>query len=964
MLLLSTINSYCQIQEISIEYPVFINGKLSEFNLLYQSDSSVLISTELLIYKTNKLIDSSLYKTINLKNISLRKGVGKYNLKSEWDKQLDRKTRSILAFTNNLPPGEYVSILKIDSRSESYTNHWKVDSQLNTSAKINTLITDEIQKNLKKVKGSKNKLSSLVADAKKGKFKALKKQNKIESNTQKSVLKSLNKKIPGLDIKTEINGNKQKLSFYYEKEYLGYKEIDIKKEIKDYARGKLDKVKDNATNTLKDNLSDYRTLFEQYKEKKAEKMKKDGVEGSISLDNYFDSDQEEFSPNNNIYSEVYTQTKLKLLGIPFQLEGFYTTQDRNRNIKASYLRLQYDIQSSKDELEENIQQFKNDYSSKKSNLFAKKSIYGNYINKLKGSKTNLLNGLKQEINLKELSDYNWEDLTKNPHLFDNIDTAKLVKQLLAKAETRLDSNGKVEKNKQKILDKKAKAEERVAKVKKKIEQLKVIEEKVRKYAAMIQQMQKTMHFDSAFVMGKLNKESGMEDYSKNSLLKKSKELLPRNDFSKFTKGLKGLNIGILNQYESDYSMAGQTMRGGGIEYTIKGVDVGVSVGQTEYISRDLTNLDTYNNLMAKATYELNDKHRVKFVYFTYKPSNKLKANTFFSSLRNNQLSFNNPTNITNIIYKGAIAKSIDYRVEVAGSYQKTTDDAESEPTMKQLAYKGELAYTPSKFPLGFNLEYEKVGKDFTNETLAFLRRNFETKKITTFGEFFKGYLRAKVSFQELTQNPGEEQLRKNTRWGFDLRTVSKRYPNLQLSYKPFTTFSSVYDTFAVAQRNLFGEAVRGKLSYQLKRNGYSHRWNAVFNRNRTNVDTVDYQTDIIQAGYTLNTKGNMYMLQFGKMKMPATFSETTNTENYFVRGNEQFKLSNKLPIQFGQEIAWFNNNINRFGVQVGTSYKLKNKPLSIRLQFRYLTYRNTENLMQNIYGTMLGLTYDFRIKKK
>ncbi len=958
-------NSFCQIKKLTIEYPVVINGAVSEFNLLYESDTSFNTSATLRIYQTDRLIDSSLFQQLIIDQVKFEKGLKKLNLKKRWNTQQTNKQKKILTYINNFPPGTYVSMLRLKN-GQQFTSHWHVDSQISAGARLNTEISESIQNSLRKIKGSKNNIKKMLDRAKQGAYTPIKKQEKAQQQINTKVTQDILKKVPSIRIKTALKGNVQRLSFYYDRTYLGYKEINAKKEIAAYASARINKTKDQIRQESKKQLSDYRTLFEQYKQKRAERMKEDGLDGNVSVDTYFDSDQEEFSPNDNIYSEIFADTKMKILGIPVQLEGYYTTQDRNRNIKASYLRLQYDVQSSKEELESDLQQFKSDYANKKSNLFAKQSIYGSYIDKLKGSKTTIINGLKSEIDLEDLSNFDWDEIGNNPFLFDQIDTNQLIQQLSEKASTEFSTSGKVNNEQQKVADQKAKAQEKIKKTRKRIEQLKNIEEKVRKYSAMIQQMQQTVHFDSAFVMRKLQNESDLDDYSKNSLLNKSKELLPKNDYSKFTKGLKDLNIGILNQYESDYSLAGQTMKGGGIEYSIKGVDFGVSIGRTEYVSRDLSNLDTYNNLLAKVTYEVSDKQRVKFIYYTYKPSNKHKANTFFSSLRNSQLSFNRPVHIGNIIYNGTVSKTIDYRFEIAGSRQKQTGDLVTlDPSIHQLAYKGTLAYTPVKLPLGFNIEYEKVGKNFTNETLAFIRRNFETKGITTFGEFFKGYLRARVSFKQLTQNPGEDQLRKNTKWGFDVRTVSKRYPNLQLSYKPFTTFASAYDTFAVSQRNLFGEVIRGKASYQLKKAGKSHRWHLLFNRNRTNIDTVNYETDLMQAGYILNSNSNMYMLQVGRMQMPENLAAPTNNrENYFVRMNEQFNVQPNIPLQLGQELAWNQGRINRLGVQVGSAYKLNNKPLVVRLQFRYLTYRNSANLMQNIYGSMLGITYNFKLRKK
>lgn len=939
------------IHKLSIEYPVFIDGKLSEWNLHYLSDTALTASLHIEVYKINQAFDSTLYKKTSIDNIIFDKGMNSINITKYSNKFFNRRDEVIFSCINNLAPGAYTIVCKTNNNTTPFYSFWLIDSNLKTPSPL----LEEMNAILKNVhtlihKDKKKLLSTLIQNI----------QSDNPNTATAPLLNELKQKYPFLHFALKHENSKLFLLINYDNDFLGQYPLDLTKMKESLLSSTFAPINSNLNALQKNTFSKYRTLYEQFKEKKAEEMKQDGAKGHIQLDNYFSNDQEEYSPNKNAYSELSANSDIKILGIPLQINAYLTTQDINRSIRSSFIHVDYDLQSSKDGMDKMLQDFKNDYQNKKTELFSLNSVYSGSIDKIKKEKESLLSSLQNEMNLSDLLQSNWDEILTNPTLFD---TSKIIQTLTQQLEAQIDSNSTSKAFKGSIEVRKKQIKEKVAKMQKIIQRIRELEQLYRKYYTLIEQTRNTLDLDSAFIMQKINEQTGMEDYSYNSLLERGKKLLPKNDLTKYTKGLKGLQVGILNPYLSDYSIAGQNLKGAGLEYAFKNISFGFLGGQSQYISRDLNSLDAYNALALHSTYEINENQKIKLIYYTYAPGKKLLKNDFFKNYKNYQPELSKRIAIGNLIYEAQLFQNIGIQAEFANS-DWTFMDKNIEvysPFLNNIAGKIRTDYDFNKIPIGFAAQVEHIGKNFRNETLPFIRRNFQTIKFETYADLFKGYIKTKIDFQQLIQNPGDSLFHKNIKWGFDIRTTSKRYPNILISYKPFTTFSSINDTFNVDQRALYGEVLLSKLSYQFKKNKHTHIFQALYNFNNSNMDSLPYKTSQVEASYSYLSKSFNGQIQMGKLKLPDTYVATNNKENYFIRSQQQFQILQKTTIQMNEEIAWF-YNINRIGMQTTLSQKLKSKPIQIRCMLRYLNYTNAEAQKKNVFGTMLGIAYDFDLK--
>jgi len=665
----------------------------------------------------------------------------------------------------------------------------------------------------------------------------------------------------------------------------------------------------------------------------------------------------EYSLNENIYSEVGADLEAKILGIPVQMQGFYTTQDKNRKIKASYFRIQYDLAAASDDIQENIDQFKNEYRYKKAELKSKTDLYDKTSKKLQNKKGVLLHKIRSLIPL-DLVQEDIGSMIKDPKFELDIDTAQIVAYVQKLAEEKVAKDSNLQSKKIFIEEKKKEIIANIEKAKKMIETARELKTKIESYKKQFDALQQNFKIDSAFVMDKLKDKSGLDDLSQASLIEKGKEILPQSSLAKRIRNINQLDIGILNRSESRYTLDGQLMKGAGIGYQIGSFDIGVAGGRTEYVSRDLQGLEKYNTAMLRVANQISDDQKIKLILYSY-ASSSADSNFNLSS----QLSgLDGRTDIASLSYDARLG-SANIHAESAQSINRAVRNLEKESTplfkLDDNASNISLGIPINKIGINSEFEYERIGKNFTNNSLSFLRRDIQMFKAGLSGTFLKGYLFMKVNLYELFQGTVGNG-RENRRLGFLVQTRSKRYPNIRIDYKPFTTFNSLNDTINIAQRQLFGEVLSGKISYQLKGKTMQHRWNVLINRNESNIDTISYRTSVYQLSYILSTAKLMASTQIGRMEMPTNLNALNSPINNFIRTTEQFKINRFIQSNISTEIAWHQNQVNRLGLVLGCAFNIPNKPLQIRVNGNLMQYRNQENINKSIYGGHLGLSYQFK----
>jgi len=936
---------------LQLDPPIFNQGKISEWNLISINNQEIRDS---LLITVNQQFEGKARSVLQSEKIELNvdSGLQKINLAKTSQTKISPSYNRPIDFLNNLPPGQYE--VELAFKEYVHRQYWQVDSQLSKFSIFEDLKLKGINRNLKKsipngIVLSPSKLEALANKKK----KVIDNPNKI----YQKLIDEIKTQIPSVDFRDVKMGRLCQANLYQDDIFLGHWNIDLAQEAKELAESSVHNAKKSARSRMQSETEGYNSLMTDFKKQILNQSKDNEYEGEVRLDNYFSNDQMEYSLNENIYSEVGADLEAKILGIPVQMQGFYTTQDKNRKIKASYFRIQYDLAAASDDIQENIDQFKNEYRYKKAELKSKTDLYDKTSKKLQNKKGVLLHKIRSLIPL-DLVQEDIGSMIKDPKFELDIDTAQIVAYVQKLAEEKVAKDSNLQSKKIFIEEKKKEIIANIEKAKKMIETARELKTKIESYKKQFDALQQNFKIDSAFVMDKLKDKSGLDDLSQASLIEKGKEILPQSSLAKRIRNINQLDIGILNRSESRYTLDGQLMKGAGIGYQIGSFDIGVAGGRTEYVSRDLQGLEKYNTAMLRVANQISDDQKIKLILYSY-ASSSADSNFNLSS----QLSgLDGRTDIASLSYDARLG-SANIHAESAQSINRAVRNLEKESTplfkLDDNASNISLGIPINKIGINSEFEYERIGKNFTNNSLSFLRRDIQMFKAGLSGTFLKGYLFMKVNLYELFQGTVGNG-RENRRLGFLVQTRSKRYPNIRIDYKPFTTFNSLNDTINIAQRQLFGEVLSGKISYQLKGKTMQHRWNVLINRNESNIDTISYRTSVYQLSYILSTAKLMASTQIGRMEMPTNLNALNSPINNFIRTTEQFKINRFIQSNISTEIAWHQNQVNRLGLVLGCAFNIPNKPLQIRVNGNLMQYRNQENINKSIYGGHLGLSYQFK----
>ena len=375
----------------------------------------------------------------------------------------------------------------------------------------------------------------------------------------------------------------------------------------------------------------------------------------------------------------------EVFNIPVSIEGFYTTQDKNRTAKASYLRLHYDAGASKDRLQKKISAFNNTYTDVVAQQKAAANVYQPYMNKLEQQSQSMQMRFKKDngISCDEMEKY---DGNIDKYLQTNIIGDSLEEKL--------------KQNKEKIS--------------REYHQLKTTKKEIDKYDKIMHPNGRSMYFDSAITYTKLQELSKIEDVSYRQLVKASEDILPKSTNKHFFSGLTNLDVGILNKYESKYTMSGQVLKGVNVGYDINLFKITASAGKTEYVSRD-GNVDRYNSYSVRLDVKQIKRQKFGVIYYSYNPTRKVFSAEQFSDIQ--IPTFNNPVQIYSVDYNGSIGRNILLSAEAATSQQKNDRIKIIDKNNSALITSVEFFIPHST--LSINGSWEHVGSKFENNTTPY-----------------------------------------------------------------------------------------------------------------------------------------------------------------------------------------------------------------------------------------------------
>ncbi len=884
--------------------------------------------------------DSLALYDLEFKQVSFSEGLGSVNLdfnSNSTVNQADYKFQEILKRFEVLPPGDYVTYLQLSFSDTSLIIiekfNWYVDSALSPFSPLRK----DVNKSL--ASGSATNL--------KGIKKALKPEalNDAQADALNSKIDRKVARKNGVVCRPYKNYGERQTRFYYKGWYLGYYELIPAPDLKERIKRENTLLKNNPLELVANDLEGFTSLSSQNK-KATKKEKKNEVTGSIDLLSNFSSGRETGSVQDRNFQEVYGEFNTEILKIPVIIEGYYTTQDNKRMAKASYLRVRYDIEKNKSELKNTAAGFTDKHELAESKGIGYKAVYEQMIRGLVSQQAAEKTSFKREYGISDdlLRQYNG-DFTK---MVSELDTTAIIDKGISSSG---DKGAEVNQTKEKLLQNRKKIDEYYNK-------REATTKKIDKYQKLLEQYEKQQNFDSAMSYVKIKEVASTQDASAKQLSKAAEHILPPGKATSFLNSLTKLELGILNSYESDYTMSGQVLKGGGLGYDLGFATVSGALGKTEYISRTVE-IDKYNTTMLRADLRPTSKRKLGLIYYTCSPTKQMVSDNDFFKGDSGIPSFKQPANILSMPYELTVTKNLTISGEGAVSYKKFNHLTKI--GNHNTAYKTSLTYNIPIANMNASAEWEHVGAKFENAALPFPKAATDRYTVATQATVFKSFLTAGVQFNYLKLETFSTSGR-NIKWGFDIRTHSKRYPEVYLSYKPFSTFRSYDDTLAIAQRPMIGSVSIARASYQLKRKELVHRMMVTYNRNSSIQEEVSYNSTTIQATYMLSTVKDMFNLTLGWMEQPGFLpGQTRNAGSYFGNVSYSRNLTETLTAMAGQDIAIAGYGLQRAATNAGITYSFKNKPLRLRFMGRYSGFRANEIAVnETIWSCILACNWQIR----
>lgn len=903
---------------ISIDFPSIEITHVEQrvmYLLKYNGVATVNIKSNLISDSSKTLIYDLVFNNINFSQTKTQLYLDLE--KSDVNLFTDYTFLEVIKRFDLIPPGHYNTEIKIDFIDTNYSVVKNINYTIDSSLSIFSNFKDEIDQlflSNSKTKDFLQNKSLINGDVRNSDAKYLEVANK---KLYRKVTKDKN-----ITIQEDYRNNMSRSYLFYKGWFLGYYDVLPKKSLKQRISGERHAEKYMPSTKLTDkSIENSMSITQRVKLLTMKDEKKKNEKGQINFDSYFGNGQEYGSEQQNSYQEVSGQINTTVLNIPVTIEGYYTTQDKNRVAKASYLRVHYNIDESKQKLQKKVSTYKSSFLKTQSQVQSYNKVYQPYIDKLSTKRKRLIYEIEQSYKV----DYNGA---------------------LEYDESTLDS----------LYGYKEMTNEDRTELRNKLLQIKETSHNIKRYKDLLESRNTSMYFDSLQTYARLEKVSS-EGNTYKSQLKSAETLYPKGQSNSFLSGLTHLEAGILNKYESKYTMSGQVLKGGSIGYDFGYFNSSISAGKTEYISRD-GNLDRYNTYSVNIDLRPIGKQKFSVIYYTLIPTKQVFSSEQFNSDISIPKSYAKGNDIVSIIHEGIITKDIAIRSEAASSFEKNNKKSIDN---NNVAFNTEVVYNIPKTSAELNGELEYVGKDFQNSALPY--NNVSTEryviggKIRTFEKLISVGIQYNLFKQSSFASTGY-----NKKWGFDITTHSKRYPRLYLAYKPFSTFRRFDDTLSAQQSPLIGEVYIFRSVYQIKRNEFNHRFMCFYNKNNSKVDSTSYNSSTVQLMYIMLYKSNSISISLGLLQTPELSTVNVNNgESKFVNISLSRNVKENINVNVGNQIAWRGAQIQRYAMNIGLSYQIQKLPITTRCQLRYSKFNNdiyvTSMSQTNIWYMYLGVSW-------
>lgn len=917
-----------------------------------ESDYDIVLRT----YQRRGNGDSVLLWHLLYNNVPLEAGVSEHRVfLYEANRRIYLHPDILEALTRceSMPAGQYISYFELSSKEDSIQFIQRYLHQTDSTISMGTSLREKVNTLLSLPGGSKT-ANPQLADS-------------VGRRQVQGAARRLARKLrstQGLSTRPVVKDGKTYSELYYKDWLMGRYELAATGALNERIASEKAALQGNTTSLVQSELESFSSVGSQVRKLFTRKDDDNIVEGRIEWDNSFSTDVDPNSQQDPNYSEIYGTIGTEVMDIPVGLEGYYTTQDLKRKVKGSYFRFHYDADKAKEELLQLIGSYRQKFSEVSSKGQGLEQIYGSYLNSLKGEEQQLLSSFGKEYGVdgQLLSGSGGSTDALLQQLPSVLDTAGLRQKLMSRYKDSSRADSALTKMQQDYQDKRAKLQANKEKILERYAQLQALQQKAQKYESLVRQYKDGLSLDSALHYAKLEKLAQNKDASYKDMAKAAAGLLPEGKVKRFTTGLTHLEAGILNRYESSYTLAGQTLKGASIGYDLGFMTTSISAGKSEYVSRS-GDLDRYNSYSLGLQLKEFHRQKIGLIYYGYSPTQQMLRDGFFKDVNVDVPTFRRPVHIGSLTYQGTIGKNLTLEAEGAMSVKR---DEHQTFGMSNAAIKTGAQYLIPKLNTLLKGEWEHMGREFENSSLPLVRAATERYMVGTELELFRSFLSLGVTWNLLKQH-NFSSVSTSRRWGFDLRTHSKRYPNVAFSYKPFSTFRAYDDTLSVPQRPLSGEVWTGRGNYQLKRGKNVHRFTLLYNRNTTDGgDSLHYTSATAQAGYSYTSMSNTLAANVGMMELPEIPGSTySNGRSWFVNVSGGRMLAKKVMVMLGQDVGVAVFGLQRLSTTAGGSYTMEKIPVTLRLTARYTSYRQTEDSSnESLWAGQLGMGWTFKIKKK
>ncbi len=692
-------------------------------------------------------------------------------------------------------------------------------------------------------------------------------------------------------------------------------------------------------------------------------LKKDRADQTISGTLYNRSQvstgREEHSSIDNNYTEAGGSIQVPVLGIPFTVNGMYTTQDRGRNFKSSYINFSFDRSRLLAQLEE------------------QQSIYNDNADKVKNAGAFAGNRVQDQLQAAAIARDRLLAEIRN-------ELSIIITRMADSAQTRTGASGvpyeqyaAMYKNPETIrpeqLDCKGcdtvtrKRLEKIGRLFRQLETYTAAYETVTtKYAALQdKQLADSLQIDN-FTKRYYNKDQPLKEQLPGLATK-----LPGGRLKQWATRLTNFDAGMLSNYHSDYTLAGQMTKGLDAGYDFKLFKAGANLGYTDYLSPDGTVL-RYKTGLGKLLFNPSDNQDIQVSYFAYAPLQAQRDIPGYGGIKGSYGGLLDAThNRTDIFSLGYAAQWEKLTLKLDYSHSKGANESFNLRNLDNSAFNAAagLRYIPDN---DLVLGYEHIGSAFENRVLPFLFSGTQKIKLQNTGTYFNNRLRVRLEYQLLLQSSNYYSGR-NRKLGAELQTRFKRLPNLTVAYKPFTTFRTLTDTFQVQQRPMMGDVFIVKANYILKTgSGGVYTFNTFYNYNRSQVDTARYSSSNIQLMAAYARKGLTVSATAGYVGSSGNVRESMSGADQALLFNNTFEtlqLSGQVHPAVtaggGLELAHAGSVIVRFGVNLHATLAPKNWPLQFNAMVRRMRYNKALTTGNpDMAAFSLGIYYTFSTKKR